>query len=159
MNQLLFQFKIMKRKLEATKLFVPLLLPILSCLCNRIQLLSYSHIITFHPSGLTVSLVWQKKPNYSLTLTLSRALISSLTLIVSFLRNSQSVPLTSIPQHASTCSNVWTLDMFSFAPLARKPASAVARTKTHKHDKWFHSGRLAKKSLSTHSLTIQAFNF
>lgn len=60
--QLLFKFKIMKRQLEATADIMSAFFPLslshpFSWLCNRIQLLSYSHIITFHPQGLTVSLV------------------------------------------------------------------------------------------------------
>lgn len=81
-----FNLKIMERQLLIScpcfVSFLSLFSPY-SWLCNRIQLLSYSHIITFHPQGLTVSLVWQKKPNYSLTLTLSLSPSFSLLLVLS----------------------------------------------------------------------------
>lgn len=145
--QRLFELEIMQRQLEATADIMAVLPPSLShpfsWLCNRIQLLSYSHIITFHPQGLTVSLVWQKKPNYSLTLTLSLSL--------SVLLNNQSASLTSILQHLFKRVNPGhTNSMSAFAPSARRGASTVAQTLTYKHMKWFHSTSRVRISRSNH---------
>lgn len=102
----------------------------------------------------------EKTPNYYLTLTRSLSLaLTSSCMASSLLKESLSFSLTSISQHASTCSNVTTAGKLSkFAPSVCEPALVVALTAacvviSH------HQENPVPSSLSTPQLLTSAFYF